>query len=79
MEFKILQNFRGKAFGEEALVGLLSRCEMDYLYNKVRVDNTSAIKVLTRLGFTEEKTKDQSSIKLSINSLEKIKELGRIS
>ena len=79
VEFKILQNFRGKAFGEEALVGLLSRCEMDYLYNKVRVDNTSAIKVLTRLGFTEEKTKDQSSIKLSINSLEKIKELGRIS
>ena len=78
VEFKILQNYRGKAFAEEALVGILSRCEMDYLYTKVREDNTSAIKLLSKLGFGEEVSKDQSSIKLSTNKLDRIKELGKV-
>ena len=77
VEFKIINNYRGKAFGEEALVGLLSICQMDYLYTKVRADNESAIKLLRSLGFTDEPTKDECSIKFSTKSLDRIKELRR--
>ena len=77
VEFKIFTNYRGKAFGAEALVGLLSICQMDYLYTKVRADNESAIKLLRSLGFTDEPTKDECSIKFSTKSLDRIKELRR--
>lgn len=77
VEFKINTNFRGKAFGEEALVALLSRSQMDYLYTKVRSDNVSAIKLLRCLGFDDEPTKDESTIKFSTKSLDRLKELRR--
>ena len=74
IDYKIYQNYKEQGFLLEGLIGLLSICDMKYLYCKIKKNNETAQKCFDMLGFAREDF-DEMTYKYSAHSLDEVKRL----
>ena len=74
IDYKIYQNYKEQGFLAEGLVGLLSICDMNYLYSKIKKTNETAQRCFDMLGFAREEL-DDSTYKYTTNDLDNVKRL----
>ena len=74
IDYKIYQNYKEQGFLLEGLIGLLSICDMKYLYCKIKKSNETAQKCFDMLGFEREEL-DETTYKYSTRCLDDVKRL----
>ena len=74
LNYKIYRNYQEQGFLLEGLIGLLSICDMNYLYSKIKKKNETAQKVFDLLGFSRNDF-DDTTYKYTTNNLDEVKRL----
>ena len=74
IDYKIYQNYKEQGFLLEGLIGLLSICDMNYLYCKIKKTNTTAQRCFDMLGFAREEL-DDTTYKYTTRNLDEVKRL----
>ena len=74
IDYKIYQNYKEQGFLLEGLIGLLSICDMNYLYCKIKKSNETAQRCFDMLGFAREDL-DENTYKYTTRDLDNVKRL----
>ena len=74
IDYKIYQNYKEQGFLLEGLIGLLSICDMNYLYCKIKKSNETAQRCFDMLGFAREEL-DETTYKYTTRNLDDVKRL----
>ncbi len=74
IDYKIYQNYKEQGFLLEGLIGLLSLCDMNYLYCKIKKSNETAQRCFDLLGFAREEL-DETTYKYTTQNLDDVKRL----
>ncbi|MCR5482831.1 MAG: hypothetical protein K6E99_00260 [Bacilli bacterium] len=74
IDYKIYHNYKEQGFLLEGLIGLLSICDMNYLYCEIKKTNEIAQRCFDMLGFAREDL-DENTYKYTTRDLDNVKRL----